>query len=97
MLEEDRIDWRPLKWLGKVVLGIILAFPMAFLLEAYAYNSHRDFLTPGMKYASAHHHNESLIGNSIGIAFNADWAFCFFVLCCLNYAFKFLRKVHSRR
>jgi hypothetical protein len=45
---------------------IILAFPMAFLLDAYAYNSHREYLTPGMKFAAAHHHNESLIGNSIG-------------------------------
>ena len=76
---------------------------MAFLIELWAYNSNRLFSTPGMKYAREATRNIGGIGGFgeyVGLSLKADVVSCFVVLCCLNYAYKLLRKnrdLHEKR
>ena len=88
------IDWRPLKWLGKIVLGLMLAAVMALLLQAWAYNSKPRFRTPGMKYAHATVNDGGLesFGRYMDLSLEVDIAICFAFFCCLNYAYKWWGK-----
>lgn len=100
MPAENRIDWRPLKWLGKIVLGIILAAGMTLVLEA-GLCGNATCTTPGDYLAywalkGSDVGGIAKLGKSLDIAFNADTAFCFVVLCCLNYVLKWRRNRRDR-